>query len=105
MLKPASQLQRETLADVREGAHSGLKSDIALRPRSAISCHSHRSNSPLIDHLVGAGEQRRERLKLNVIFLFAAHRTNGAIVKRWINECFERRAEQRCGANCCCYSI
>jgi hypothetical protein len=45
--------ESKTLAEVRFGSDSGLKSDIASRPKSASN-----GSRVLFDHFVGTGEQR-----------------------------------------------
>jgi hypothetical protein len=49
-------IEPETLANVRFGAHNGLKSDIAACLKRAISGLMHRSKG-LFDDLVGQREQ------------------------------------------------
>src|ERR1700733_13828083 len=51
-------------ADGRFGAYSGLKSDIAGGPKSAISCPEQvQQTTALFDHLVGAGEHGRRHVE------------------------------------------
>jgi len=49
----------EASADVRCGAHSGLRSDIAQGPKSQEQTHAPHQLAASLDHLVGTGEKRR----------------------------------------------